>query len=98
MVERPEEYRYSSAAAHLVDGRDRSAVLDMEFWRRAGGAETWREMHGSEQSEGQVQELRKCTYAGRPFGDAGFVDTLAAQFGRRWRGQSVFAAKAGEVG
>jgi REP element-mobilizing transposase RayT len=38
LVERPEQYRWSSAAAHLLGEKDRSGVLDMEYWERAGGA------------------------------------------------------------
>jgi hypothetical protein len=48
MVKEPEQYRWSSAAAHLGDGKDRSGLLDMDFWEKAGGAQTWREMHSFE--------------------------------------------------
>ena len=30
---------------------------------------TWAEMHAAEGGQEQVVALRKCTYAGRPFGD-----------------------------
>ncbi|MEO5922729.1 MAG: transposase [Bryobacteraceae bacterium] len=92
MVARPEDYRYSSASAHLMEGRDRSGVLDMEYWRRAGGAETWRELHGAAEMEEHVWQLRKCTYAGRPFGEETFVETLEARFGRKWRRVALVSA------
>ena len=60
----PEEYRWSSAAAHLGQGKDRSGLLDMTFWEKAGGAATWREMHGAEAGAEQLLLLRRCTYAG----------------------------------
>jgi hypothetical protein len=41
IVERPEDYRWSSARAHLT-GVDDSGLLDMDFWRREGGSERWR--------------------------------------------------------
>ena len=85
MARSPEDYRWSSAAAHVGDGKDRSGLLDMEFWRKAGGAQTWREMHAKLETADQVQLLRRCTYAGRPFGAEDFVTGLEAQFGRSWR-------------
>ena len=48
MVSRPEQCRWSSTAADLSEGKDRSGLLDLEFWSKAGGAETWREMHGGQ--------------------------------------------------
>jgi len=85
MARSPEAYRWSSAAAHVGEGKDRSGLLDMEFWREAGGAQTWREMHATVETADQVQLLRRCTYAGRPFGEEDFVNRLEAQFGRSWR-------------
>jgi len=81
----PEEYEWSSARAHLTGERDRSRVLDMDFWRRSGGAETWREIHGSPEDALATQLLRRCTYAGRPFGGEEFVEKIEAKFGRKWR-------------
>ncbi len=79
------EYRWSSAGAHLGDGRDESGVLDDEFWERSGGCETWREMHSAGEREDQIHLLRRCTYAGRPFGDEEFVVRLEDHFQRKWR-------------
>ena len=41
LVERPEQYRWSSAAAHLLGAKDRSGVLDLGYWERGGGLQTW---------------------------------------------------------
>ena len=65
----PAQYRWSSAAAHLGLEKDRSGLLDMNFWAKAGGAETWREMHASGETADQLLLLKRCTYAGRPFGE-----------------------------
>ncbi|MGA3203014.1 MAG: transposase [Bryobacteraceae bacterium] len=81
----PEQYRWSGAEAHLVTGIDTSRVLDMEFWRRAGGTDTWAEMHSAKNSSDSITLLRRCTYAGRPFGEAAFVERLEARFQRVWR-------------
>jgi putative transposase len=85
MAGAPEEYRWSSAAAHLGLAKDASGVLDLRYWEQAGGAETWREIHGSAEDAGQIVLLRRCTYAGRPYGEAEFVEQMEQQFHRSWR-------------
>ncbi len=84
MVARPEQYRWSSAAAHLLGEKDWSGVLDLGFWRRAGGAEAWAEMHGRGENAQEIHELRKCTYAGRPYGGQEFVREMEVRFQRKW--------------
>ena len=79
------EYRWSSAGVHLGDGADKTGLLDGEFWARSGGRETWQQMHGTGEQEAQVHLLRRCTYAGRPFGDEEFVAQLEERFQRKWR-------------
>ena len=85
LVETPEVYRWSSAATHLLGTPDRSRLLDLDFWQRAGGVECWREMHHAESTAEQIVALRKCTYSGRPFGDESFVTEMEQRFGRKWR-------------
>lgn len=85
MVARPEDYRWSSARTHLLGVEDKSNLLDLGFWERSGGAETWREMHASADQLAQTHLLRRCTYAGRPFGDESFVRSLEDHFQRKWR-------------
>ncbi len=85
LVGRAEQYRWSSAAAHLDLAPDRSGLLDGEFWRRSGGAATWQEMHAAPEPAGHVNLLRRCTYSGRPFGEEEFVERLETRFQRSWR-------------
>ena len=40
IVARAEDYRWSSAAAHLRGDGDKSGILDMGYWEQAGGAAT----------------------------------------------------------
>ena len=80
LVASPEQYRWSSAAAHLGNGADGSGVLDMEFWAKAGAAARWREMYAGSNSIEEDDKLRQATYAGRPFGEASFVERLAEKF------------------
>jgi putative transposase len=81
---RVEEYRWSSARAHH-SGKDSSGVLDLAFWNDAGGAERWTGLHATPEELVQLRLLRRCTYAGRPFGDETFVDALEQRFQRKWR-------------
>ena len=85
MVKSAEEYPWSSARAHLTNEGDGSRILDMDFWARAGGIETWNELHRREASEEQERELRKCTYSERPFGKEVFVAEMEDRFQRKWR-------------
>jgi putative transposase len=85
MVARPEEYRWSSAATHLTGRPDRAQVLDREYGQRAGGVETWQQLHASADAPDRVMLLRRCTYSGRPFGEDPFVERLEDRFQRVWR-------------
>ncbi len=78
----PGGYRWSSAAAHL-SGQDVDGLLDMSWWAREGPAATWAERLGRNDDE-EASTLRRCTYAGRPFGDEHFVDAISRRFGRYW--------------
>jgi putative transposase len=60
-------------------------ILDADFFREAGGAIAWRELHGQADRVEQIYLLRRCTYAGRPFGDEAFVAEVEERFQRRWR-------------
>lgn len=86
IAERPEKYRWSSAAAHFGVRGDEYNLIDLPFWERSGGESTWREMYEASLSEEQIEPLRQCTYGGRPFGGDDFVARMEEQFGRSWRG------------
>ena len=85
LVDTPEQYRWSSAAAHLGIGGDRFGVLDMDFWAKAGGAAKWREMLAAPDPAEAEDKLRRATYSGRPFGEAEFLERLSGKFQRQWR-------------
>jgi putative transposase len=78
LVRWAEEYEWSSAKAHLSEGRDRFKILDLEFWRNEGGTENWRRLIGDPVDEVEISALRRATYAGRPFGDRDFIAALDA--------------------
>jgi len=82
MVRWAADYRWSSAAAHL-SGVDETGILDMEWWRREDRGEEWDQVLGEEELEAS-SALRRCTYAGRPFGNERFVSEMSQRFGRHW--------------
>jgi len=81
MVERAADYRWSSASARAT-GEDVAGLLD-DDWRRAARVEA--EWSNFLRESVRDAELEKCTYAGRPFGDADFVTRVGEQFGRQWK-------------
>lgn len=81
IVEKAEDYRWSSAATHcgmradtLLSGQLESSdeIADWSAWLRDAG----------EQDERIVRRLRMCTRTGRPAGDETFLDKLEAITGR----------------
>jgi len=82
MVQWAADYRWSSAAAHL-SGVDETGILDVEWWRREGRGADWDQVLGQEELDA-TSALRRCTYAGRPFGNESFVSAISQRFGRYW--------------
>jgi putative transposase len=82
LVKQPREYPWSSAAAHL-DGQDVAGILDMVWWQREACGMAWEAMLREENGETDMS-LRRCTYAGRPFGEESFVKEMSVRFGRYW--------------
>jgi putative transposase len=71
LAAKPEEWEWSSAAAHLR-GSDSRHVLDMGFWEEADGSRRWRELLGEDEREPELMALRQATYAGKPLGSKEF--------------------------
>jgi hypothetical protein len=44
----------------------------------------WRQVLNGPEGE-QAASLRRCTYAGNPFGDEAFVRAVSKRFGRHWQ-------------
>jgi putative transposase len=85
MVETAEEYRWSSAQAHL--GRDHmDAFLDLGEWQGRAGPRRWREvLRGGFEEAAFQQRLRDASIQGRALGSLEFVEQLERQAGRRLR-------------
>jgi putative transposase len=86
MALHPEEYPWSSAAAHcsseLVEGEQ---LLDAEFWRSRGGVEGWRELLRRTHPECLNHLMRRCSHSERPFGPEAFVAEFEQKLGRKWK-------------
>jgi len=82
LVSRPEQYPWSSAAAHLT-GKDDEILAPtswLELSERADYADFVR--LGDEQAD---EAIRKATSTGRPFGSEGFIDGLEHRLGQAMR-------------
>ena len=82
LVERAEDYRWSSAGAH-EQGSDQTGLLDLAWWEDQNDAAGPRLLNNTTQDTDA--DLRRCTYAGRPYGDDGFVQRMSERFGRYWK-------------
>ena len=98
MVEEPDQYHWSSAAAHCRADRP-DASLEMQPWREAWNAASWREYLRAAGTDAEQQAIRVSTHTGRPLGAPDFVAdleralhrTLAPQKGGRPRKQGIDA-------
>jgi len=85
LVARPEDWRWSSTAAHLA-GKDDALVrvqpmLDLVTTRVAD----WRAYLDLETPDETIERLRLHERTGRPLGDEAFVDRLERLVGHRLR-------------
>ena len=55
------------------------------FMSVIGGADGWAELLASEEAWMELRLLRRCTYAGRPFGEEAFLSQIEKTLQRKWR-------------
>ena len=77
LVDRPWDYRWSSARAHL-SGRDNELVKAKPMLERVSD---WRELLASGDQK-MFDDIRKHERTGRPLGSEGFIERLTALTGR----------------
>ena len=82
LVKRPEEYKWSSAAAHVGTDRSGSRLLDWSFHAGAGGVERWRNLLAEPEEIEAIRRLQRGTFSGRPVGRPEFVARLEKELGR----------------
>jgi len=82
LVSKPEEWPWSSAAAHCGIA-DPDVCLTMEPWRAQWTVARWRDFLGEGESESQLAAIRESTHTGRPLGSQEFVEALEKSMRRR---------------
>jgi putative transposase len=83
---RSDNYRWSSAAAHLAThSAEAAGLIDHDFWRDVGGAAGWRDNIGDAEDYSDIRDLRACTFSGKPYGTDAFLQQLEERFQRHWR-------------
>ena len=75
MVDRPESWPWSSAAAHCGLASP-DAMLQMERWQRRWSAGEWQSFLAVADSAADLADLRRFTHTGRPLGSPEFVSEL----------------------
>jgi putative transposase len=81
LVTRPEDYLWSSAAAHVGLAAP-PALLDWEFYSSSGGREPWVALLAEPEELVAIRALQRGTFSGRPVGSPEFVANLERQLGR----------------
>ncbi len=85
IVTAPQIYPYSSAQQHLTGIFPEKTPLDRAFWHDFGGSPAWAELLAAGNlTEEESYQLRHCTYGGRPFAAAVFIEDIETRFGRHW--------------
>jgi putative transposase len=80
IVNRPEEYRWSSAQAHC--GLRDDALLDRE-WLRISNIPNWSAWLMDDAAAPLIQEIRERTMTGKPCGDNDFIKMTETVVGRQ---------------
>ena len=85
LVERAEEWPWSSAPAHVTE-TDPAGLIDWADWRRKWCAESWGQAlrHGREEAA-MMERIRDATRTGRPAGGEDFVTRVESVVGRTIR-------------
>ena len=95
LVDKPEDYKWSSAAAHLK-GKDDLLVITKPLLEIA---EDWKSFLEEESSAEEMDSLRKHEATGRPLGSESFIKKLEQLFNRIFRPRAVGRpAKVGREG
>jgi len=82
LVQRGEDWPWSSAAAHVAGRGDAVAEGQWLVERTAGWVCTWGDFLGGDDGQETARLLRRRESTGRPLGDKSFVKKIAALLGR----------------
>ncbi len=81
IVERPEDYPWSSARAHVFGLAD-EVLSDSSFLQQI---HDWRAYLAENESKNDLEEIRKNQGSGRPLGNEVFYETIEKLTGRKLR-------------
>ena len=79
LVQRPEDYHWSSALSHIEGVKDTILSNDLPLLR---DIVDWREYLRTPDDNVVIERLRKCTSTGRPAGSKSFVKSIENRLGR----------------
>lgn len=94
------DWPWSSARVHSGQG-DSADIIDLADWPECFPPGQWLEMLAVEEEQAELARLERCTFSGKPYGEASFVEHLADELGRSLvlrppgRPRKTFAAAAG---
>ena len=86
LAKRPEDYRWSSAKAHLADADD--ATLSLPSWLDQAERAAYSEFVLAKNDEIE-NTLRKATRTGRPFGSESFIEMLESRLKKTLKAKKV---------
>jgi len=79
IVNRAEDYGYSSARAHLLAEADPLLKEPLFGWDQL---EEYRQLVNGKDNQGLLEEIRRQTKSGKPLGDAKFCESISSKLGR----------------
>jgi putative transposase len=82
MVERAEDFLWSSAGSH-TGTTEREPWLDSAWFAARWTSEDWRTVLASRTPNEDLRSIREATYLGRPLGSKSFIAELETKLGRR---------------
>ena len=84
MVEKPWEWKWSSAAAHVGQVDSKISLGPLNSFTGAS-VQRWKQFIDSEEGEKELKVIRQRTMTGRPLGTTSFVTKLSQMLGRALR-------------
>ncbi len=88
IVDKPWQFRWSSAAVHCGDTRG-DPRLRLERWRESFDPDAWRALLSSALDDELASEIAHATMAGRPLGSDAFLSRIRTAFGNALRPRPV---------
>ena len=81
IVEKPWEWRWSSAAAHVGQADGRISLSALNSFTDIS-VQAWKQFIDSQESEDELKEIRRHTMTGRPLGTPSFITKLSQLLGK----------------